>query len=386
MVKNKSMNLTFWEARQKIKSGPLQPAYLFYGEEAYLREELQLILSAAFLGEDSQYGWEKVDGAAVPLSQALERLSGGNLFAPRRLLVVANAPYLAPPRPGIKAAESEAGEEEKEQGAPSYGAKALSADEAGLEMLERFIARQSAADAPENIILFQSHAVDRRKKLFKLLSAKGLTADCSPFKREGLSRWIKERVAGMGKTIERAALEQLLLSADSNLWHLSQELDKYAAYLNEDQKEITTEVVELLYAGDSQGNVFKLADALSEGQLLRALNLLHLLFSRREKPLQIFFMLVRHFRLLLNAFSARREKTSTDAFARSFKLHPFAAQKLYRQAARYDRETLEDILIALQKIDHQIKTGRLEPHSALEITLGQIDHLCSASRKTGTPS
>lgn len=375
------MNVSFWEAKQKITSGPLQPAYLFYGEEAYLREELQLLLSTAFLGEDSRYGWEKVDGAALPLSQALQRLKGGNLFASRQLLIVTNPPYMAPPRPGAKAAESEAEEGEEEA---AQTARAPRSDD-GLEMLERFIARESAAAKPENIILFQAPQVDRRKKIFKLLSGKGLAADCSPLQRDDLSRWIKERAARAGKTIERAALEQLLLSADCNLWHLSQELDKYAAYLNEDETEITADIIELLYAGDSQGNVFKLADALSEGQLPRALSLLHLLFSRREKPLSIFFMLVRHFRLLLCAFSARREKLSSDAFARSYKLQPFAARKLYQQAAGFDRATLEDILIALQKIDHQIKTGRMEAHSALEITLGQIDHLYAASRKLKAP-
>ncbi|MBS3943535.1 MAG: DNA polymerase III subunit delta [Dethiobacter sp.] len=359
------MNLNYFEARKHIQSGPLFSAYLFYGEEAYLREELERQLSATFLGADLQFGREKVDGKALTLSQAVERISESNLFASRRLLVVDRPPYLALPRSGAKSTDKADKEEEAEE--------TFREDDACLKRLERFMEKTSLP--PQNIIVFLSPAADRRKKIFKLLSAKGLAADCASLKKDDLERWIRERVARTGKTIGHAAMEQLLITGDRELWSLDKELDKYLTYLYEEQREITAEVVELLSAGDAQGNVFKLADALSEGNLARSLHLLQLLLIRREKPLQIFFMLVRHFRLLFVAWDYRQEKISAEHFARDMKLQPFAARKLYQQVAAYDLITLEQIMLALQKIDHRIKTGALDPQGALEIALEQIHHL-----------
>jgi len=358
------MNLNYFEAKKSIQSGSLFSAYLFYGEEAYLREELERQLSAAFLGADLPFGREKVDGKTLTLSQAVERISEGNLFASRRLLVVDRPSYLAPPRSGAKTADKADKEEEAEE-TPRE-------DDAGLKRLERLI--EKASLPPQNIIVFLSPAADRRKKMFKLLSEKGLVADCAPLKKDDLEQWIRERAARAGKTIGRAALEQLLISGDRELWSMAKELDKYITYLHAEQGEITAEVVELLSAGDAQGNVFKLADALSEGNLARSLHLLQLLLIRREKPLQIFFMLVRHFRLLFVAWDYCREKIAVELFARDMKLHPFAARKLYQQVAAYDLITLEQIMLALQTIDHRIKTGALDPQVALEIALEQIHH------------
>jgi len=358
------MNFNYFEARQHFSSGPLLPAYLFYGKEAFLREELEQLLSMTFLGEGLSFGREKVEGKTLTLTQALERVIRGNLFAPRQLLVIDRPPYLAPPREGAKDIENV----EETAG--------LSREEdPGLKLLERFL--ESSASPPQQIIVFQSPAVDRRKKVFKMLSGKGLVVDCAPLKKDELERWIKGRTAQAGKTIERAALEQLLLSGDGELWHLANELAKYIAYLEEDQDKITGEVVELLYAGDSQGSAFKLADALSEGNLPRSLEMLQLLLARREKPLQIFFLLVRHFRLLFAAWDFRRERISPDEFARAMKLHPFAARKLYQQVAAYELTTLEEILLTLRNIDRRIKTGALDANAALKIALGQIHHLCS---------
>ncbi|HOL17029.1 MAG TPA: DNA polymerase III subunit delta [Bacillota bacterium] len=371
------MNLNYFEARKKIKSGLLYPAYLFYGEETFLGKDLLQLLTATFLGEDSFFGLEKVEGDSLSLSEAVQRLTGGNLFAPRQLLVVERPSYLAPPRSGRPDAAKgeEKGEEVEDSG------QSARIEKESLEQLERFMARESAA-SPQNIIVFVCPTVDRRKKIFKLIDSKGLTVDCSPLNREDLARWIRERVALSGKTIARDALEQLLWSGSGDLWHLATELDKYITYLDETQNTITGEVVELLYAGDTQGNVFNLADALGEGNLNRALNLLQQLLERREKPLQIFFMLARHFRLLLAAWEARRENITPNTFANEEKLQPFVAKKLYQQVSGYSQAALEAILLALQSIDRSIKTGAIDPQSALELTLSRIHHIYTAARKS----
>lgn len=350
----------------KIKEGVYAPVYLFYGEEKYLQEELTNFVASIFLGQDSSFGLEKLAGNSLGFDEVLARFDESGLFAERRLLVVDNPSYLAPPRK--KADDSQALDEKpKASGEKTHG-----------ELLAGYLEEQGPG-CPDSIIIFWAAKVDRRKKLFKLIEKQGAVVECSPLKGEALAAWIRNKASKLDKKIERPALERLMMAGEQNLHYLSGELEKYAAYLGNDQEIITLDTVEALFSGDIQGDVFKLSDAMAEGNLSRAHDLLDLLLRRREKPLLLFFMLVRHYRLLLQAHSLMEEGLPQNDFASALEVHPFAARKLREQAVSYSRQILEEVLIALQQADNQIKTGRVEPMQALKLTLSRVDYLQSTS-------
>lgn len=357
--------IDYRKALQAISAGSFQPAYLFCGSEPFLIRELSHRLAEAYLGEEGGYGREKVEGRDFTLAEVLQRLEGASLFAPRKLLLVDEPPYLAPKR---ESGEAAAGE--REPGKEGGG---------GASALESFIERESGAGIPGRIILFRAAAVDRRRRLFRMLDKRGAAVDCAPLREGDLSRWIRERLARQGKKIDNAALQRLLWSGESDLHTLSNELDKYCAYLEEGETTITSSVVELLFAGDARGNVFTLTDALSKGHIHRAQQLLTVLAGKREEPLRIFFMLVRHFRLLLGARSLREEKVPPAQHPGALGVKPFEARKLYGQSASFSLESLEKIIIYLQELDCRIKTGRVLPAQALEIAIAGV-HLLTPRR------
>ncbi len=352
---------SYHEVSRAITAGRFAPAYLLYGEEPYLIEELCERLSAAYLGEDPGYGREKIDGGELTLEQVLLRLEEASLFTPRKLLLVKEPPYLA-------AKKSESGVEEKKETREAEGKKAAA-------LLEKFIAREKAQAVPSRIAVFLAKAVDKRRRFFKLLEKEAVAVHCAPLRRNELGRWIREQAARRGKEIEPAALQRLLWSGENNLYTLSNELDKYSLYLDEGEKTITAAVVGRLFSGDIKSTVFALTDALSEGNLDRALRALSLLDRKREEPLKIFFMLTRHYRLLLGARSLREEKVPSAKHPRELGVGSFEAGKVFRQSAAFSRESLEEIIIALQKIDRRIKTGRIPPRQALEIAIAHIREL-----------
>ena len=354
---------SYREAARMIAAGNFVPAYLFYGGEPYLIQDLSNRLASAYLGKEENYGREKFEGADLTLSEVLQRLHEESLFAPRKLLLVDEPPYLA------------ARGKEVRDGAGGEGSPREEGGEKALGRLECFIEREGAAETPSRIILFRAAAVDRRRRLFKVLERRGIIVDCAPLRESELARWIRERLAGQGIKIETAALQRLLWSGENDLHFISNELDKYSAYLGEDETIITSEVVDLLFSGDMKGNVFTLADALGRGNLNRALQILALLAGRREEPLRIFFMLVRHFRLMLGARSLRDQRVPPAEHPAALKVQPFVARKLYDQSASFSRESLEQIIIFLQKLDYRIKTGRVLPVQALEIAIAGIHRL-----------
>ena len=352
---------------KKIKESSFSPVYLFYGEERYLQEELTFHLASAFLGQDSEYGREKYDGNTLSLDQVIERLDEKGLFSSKKLLIVDNPPYLAPSKKN----------EDKDN--PGKETSQGSSEKSHVEILGEYL-EQAAAGHQQNILIFLTRGVDRRKKIFKVLDKYGVVSECSPLKGEALASWIRNKVSRLGKKIDNQALEKILIAGNHDLYFLSNELNKYAAYLGPDQEMITADVVENLFSGDIQGDVFKLSDAMAEGDIISAHNILNLLFRRREKPLLIFFMLVRHYRLLLQAHSLMKDGLPQQEFASSLEVHPFVAGKLREQAVLYSGHVLEEVLIALQDADRQIKTGLIEPERALELTLGRIDYIQGTSQ------
>lgn len=360
--------LSYQEFLKKIGEEQLFPVYLFYGEEKYLQEELAEHLAEAFLGSELTYGREKIEGSLLSLEEVIERLDESGLFSQRRLLIVDKPPYLSPPRKEENKSEhdDEKKRDEKEEDKSNPSA-----------LLEAYLA-QLGNKKPDSILIFMAPKIDRRKKLFKIIDSKGIAVECKPLKGEALASWIENKARKLGKNIERAALEKLMFADANNLHYLSCELEKYKTYLADDQKTITAEVVDLLFSGDLQGDVFKLSDAMAEGNADRAHLLLELLLKKREKPLLIFFMLVRHYRLLLEAHCLLDEGIPQGQFASALAVHPFAARKLREQAVSYSRIALEEVLMAMQDVDMKIKTGRVEPEQALVLVLNRIDYLQSA--------
>lgn len=357
---------TYRETMKMIGAGRFAPAYLFYGDEPFLIEELSELLIRSYLGEDSGYGREKVEGGELTLEQALGRLGEDSLFSPRKLLQIDDPPYLA-----AKKSKSRGPTEEEEGPSDEGSGKKVAA------LLEEYIAREKAREIPSRILLFRAGAVDRRRRLFKLLGKEAVVVQCTPLRGNDLARWIREQVARRGKKIEPAALQRLLWSGENDLYCLSNELDKYILYLGEGENTITAAVVGELFSGDIKSTVFNVTDSLSEGKLDGALRALSLLDRKREEPLRVFFMLARHYRLLLAASSLRDEKIPPARHPRALGVTPFEARKVFGQSAAFDRKALEEIIIALQKIDHRVKTGRIPPRQALEIAIARIHELSS---------
>ena len=130
-------------------------------------------------------------------------------------------------------------------------------------------------------------------------------------------------------------------------------------------------------------SIFNLVDALGEGIPAQSFQYLETLLVLRTPPLQILHMVARQFRLILKAFCLREEGISKSAATPRLGVHPFVADKLYRQAQTYGREELREIIRILQETDFRIKTGKMEPELALELLISQIATFMPGSPKAG---
>lgn len=175
--------------------------------------------------------------------------------------------------------------------------------------------------------------------------------------------WILSHCQEMDAAIDQDAAQLLaeLVAEDPFLAH--QELAKLSVYVGH-RRPISVADVELLTPFHAQSDIFAMVDAAGERNGKVALKHLHRLLEV-ENPRYIFVMLVRQFRLILQAREAI-ELGQNPKEALPSKTPDFVIKKISAQAQNFHLRDLERMYRALLEIDLASKTGGPELEVALD--------------------
>ncbi len=209
-----------------------------------------------------------------------------------------------------------------------------------------------------------------KKPLFEALKGVG-EVHVYPFPVLGdsaLNRWVQERVAVRGGTIEPQALTSLVVRVGTDLWQMDQEIGKLVAYAS--GTTITSVMVDGLVHASFEGKIFELIDAISQKRKAVAIRLLQEERLAGTNDHYLLTMLGRQVRILLGARALLDENpgATKQELAQALGLHPFVAQKALAQA----RSSTLDNLIATHDLlfdfDQQLKTSQLNADLAVDLT------------------
>ncbi len=189
-------------------------------------------------------------------------------------------------------------------------------------------------------------------------------------KLRDMTGWIINETKQQGGQIEPRAAEMLKDMVGVDTRQAGMEIAKLLAYVNW-ARPVTGSDVEAVCIVTSQQSVFDFVDALSNGNGKTAQNLLHRLLET-EDPFALWGMVVRQFRLLLQAREILDGRGNKDDVARALGVHPFVAEKTTGQAARFSIETLEAIYHRLLKIDEGVKTSQVTLDLALDTLVVEL--------------
>ncbi len=142
------------------------------------------------------------------------------------------------------------------------------------------------------------------------------------------------------------------------------ELTKLLTYVNF-EREINMADVENVSIVSAQGSVFDLVDALGQGDGKKAQHTLHQLLEN-EEAFELWGMVIRQFRLILQAREMLDAHASVMDIQQTLGLHEFVAQKVSTQAKRFSMPALESIYHKLLEIDENSKTSQVPLDLALD--------------------
>lgn len=185
-----------------------------------------------------------------------------------------------------------------------------------------------------------------------------------------MTGWIVNEMKQQGGQIEPHAAEMLKDMVGVDTRQAGMEIAKLLAYVNW-ARQVKVQDVEAVCIVTSQQSVFDFVDALSNGNGKSAQHLLHRLLET-EDPFTLWGMVVRQFRLLIQAREILDGGGSQDQVARALGVHPFVAEKTTGQAARFSMESLESIHHKLLRIDEGVKTSQLTLELAMDTLVVEL--------------
>lgn len=185
-----------------------------------------------------------------------------------------------------------------------------------------------------------------------------------------LAAWIQREAAAQGGKFAPDAAQALAACVGDDTRLASREIEKLLTYADR-ARPVSAADVDLLTASTGQSDVFQLVDAMAQGSRGSAQHMLHELL-RQEDPERVFPMVVRQFRLLLQAREVMEEGGGLDEFEQETATNHFVADKVFAQARRFSFEQLKDIYRWLLRMDEAQKTSRMDYDLSLDLLIPEL--------------
>jgi DNA polymerase III subunit delta len=187
--------------------------------------------------------------------------------------------------------------------------------------------------------------------------------------------WVAERGRELGLALTKDAAQLLVELVGHNQRRLVRELEKLSAYAGasaQDGGEVGRDMVESLASSAVEIRTYDLADAVIEGNPVRALRLAEELRARGEDLMYILFALRRavgncHRGWVMTACGRSVSDVQSD-----LRVPPYVAKRIVSQARRVDEQRIEQAIDLLADLDYAIRgAGPVDPESALTLTLAR---------------
>jgi DNA polymerase-3 subunit delta len=337
------------------KGGPLKPGYVLAGDELFLQERCRAAVLKAFVTPDLRdFCLSDFDIGATSLFDILDRAQTPSLMAPFQVIFVRNVRNLY-----------------------TRGAKK---DEFAA------LSRYFQSPNPQALIVFIADFIripsdtrrmdmDDKNKFERLTETLGEHCPMVELARvndDDAMRWVNATAQDAGNRIEPDAARELVDALGADMMMISSEMEKLLLYTL-GKGRITLGDVETMVLGAKQRSLYELTDAISLRNKARAIALLHGLLNSsdagEDSAIGHLYMLARTFRQMLVILekNVRDQRAIWQALWQGFRIPPFAADDLIRQARRYkSRRDLTRALRLIARADLELRSSPPDKRLVLE--------------------
>ena len=336
-------------------NGPLRPGYVLAGDEVFLLDRCRTAVLKGFVPEDLRdFCLSDFDLNGTSIFEVLDRAQTPSLMAPFQVIFVRNVKQLY-----------------------TRGAKK---DE--FASLDRYFRSPN----PQALLMFVADFIripsdmrrmelDDKNRFDRLTETLGQhcgMVELARVNEEDAMRWTVATAQEAGTRMDPDAARELVDALGADMMLVSSELEKLLLYTLGRGK-ITLGDVETMVLGAKQRSLYELTDAISARDRVRALGLLQGLLNSSEggedAAIGHLYMLARTFRqmLVIVEKNVRDSRAIWQALWQGFRMPPFAADDLIRQARRYkSRRELTRALRLIARADLELRSSPPDKRLVLE--------------------
>ena len=243
------------------------------------------------------------------------------------------------------------------------------------------LAAYLSSPAPASVLALVGEDVKKSTALYKACAKAGDILEYV-VEKKNLQRWVADQFRQRDARAEPEACAALVQLVGDDLHALALEIDKMATWAAGEP--IGEREVEQLAAAAADAPTFTLTDAWAARDAARALGASETIFereskSRRDTAARLAGALGGHLARLRSIKRLSEEGVRPKEAAGKLRMHPFYAEKLFRQAEAFSPEELRDATVRLAKLDGALK-GQSKLTPDLEVQRAVID----LTRPSGT--
>jgi len=319
----------------EVQARKLRPAYVLVGDEAFFRKRCRDAILKHLVPPDLRdFAIAEFDLAEISLAEVLDRARTPSLMSPFQVFFVR----------GVKALYGRGSHDAEFEAVAEY------VRNPNPDALLVFIADHISIPADARRMDMADR--DRFDRLRETLGEYCGLVELARVEEGDAVRWVVETAAAQQVNVEADAARELVDSLGADMMMISNELEKLMLYAGE-RKKVTLGDVETMILAAKQRSLYELTDAISAKDRKRALEILDAILSSsegEESAIGHLFMLAKTFRQMLVILekNVRDSRAIWQALWQGFRVPPFAAEDIIRQARRY--KSRREITLALRLI------------------------------------
>ncbi len=330
---------------QDISLRKLKPGYLFVGDEAFFRRTCRDAILKHLVPEGMrEFSLYEFDLESTSIAEILDRARTSSLMANFQVFFVR----------GVKALYGR-GKHDAE-----FAAIAAYIDNPNPDALLILIADHISI--PADLRRMEMTDKERYERIRETLGDSFTIIEFARVEEGEAIKWLNESAALHSTKIEPDAARELVDSLGGDMMMISNELEKLLLYVG-DKKRITLGDVETMVLAAKQRTLYELTDALSSHNRPRALEILDAMLSTGdgdEAAIGHLYMLARTFRQMLVILerNVRDTRALYQVLWQGFRIPPFAAEDVIRQARRYkSRRELTRAIRLISRADAALRSN-----------------------------
>jgi len=349
-------------------TGKLKPGYVLAGDEQFLLEKCRAAVLKAFVPADLRdFCLSDLDLADASIFEVLDRAQTPSLMAPFQVIFVRNVRQLY-----TRGAKKE-----------EFAALDRYFQSPNPQALVVFVA--DFLRIPSDARRMEMDDRNRFERIRETLGEHCGVVELARVNEEDAMHWAVTTAQQGGAKLEPDAARELVDALGADMMLIASELEKLLLYTLGRGK-ISLGDVETMVLAAKQRSLYELTDAISARDRVRALAVLHGLLNStdagEDAAIGHLYMLARTFRQMLVILekNVRDSRAIWQALWQGFRMPPFAADDLIRQARRYkNRRELTRAIRLVARADRELRSSPPDKRLVLERLVYELASEAKAS-------